>query len=150
MDLLLKALSQNYVLTIYGDESLFLPEPYEELFKKFKSATLSLKKEKKPFKAALEASANNAHATHKELRQYLRLQLKSLLNMLRDNNGLLGPKFQLVLSCLALAKEEIMWYFRHSDYVLPTKQKAKYKEVIEHNIGEMIFLVCFCSLFLHV
>ena len=53
------------------------------------------------------------------------------MHMLTDSPGLLGPKFQLVLAGLALAKEEVMWYFHHLG-TAPKYSKGKFKEKKEN------------------
>ena len=50
LDLLFKAISSNYVVTIYGDETFMLHEQFDEIFAKFKSSSINLKKESKGYK----------------------------------------------------------------------------------------------------
>jgi len=50
LDLLYKAVNNNYVVPIYGDETFLLQEPLEALFGKFKSSSINLKKETKGLK----------------------------------------------------------------------------------------------------
>ncbi len=138
--LLMKVLEQSYVMRIYGDEYLFVHEPYDDLTKKYKTGFMNLKKERKSLENAMQVSAQNSQDVHMQKRSYLLLQLRSLLNMMRDSPGLLGPKFQLVLATLSLSKMEIMWYFRHLG-VQPKFSTKKFKDIRDPNIGEMIYLV---------
>ncbi|KAL9645115.1 hypothetical protein ABK040_001973 [Willaertia magna] len=136
--LLQRVLVNNLVICLYGDEVYNIHEAYKEyvMIKKFPE----LKKESKTLKEVSEIAAEKCHDYHKELRNYLRLQLKSLLNMMKDSPGLLGPKLNLVLAAISMAKSEIMWYFNHNGYVPKTGQR-KFKEVKETHISEMIYLV---------
>ena len=136
--LLQRVLVNNLVIPLYGDEVYDIHEPFKEyvMIKKFGD----LKKEKKSLKEISEMAAERCHEYHKELRNYLRLQLKSLLNMMKDQPGLLGPKFNLVLAAITMAKSEIMWYFNHNDYI-PKIASKKLKQVKETHISEMIYLM---------
>lgn len=136
--LLQRVLANNLVIPLYGDEVYNIHDPFKEyvMIKKFGD----LKKEKKSLKELAEIAAEKCHDYHKELRNYLRLQLKSLLNMMKDQPGLLGPKFNLVLAAISMARNEIMWYFHHNGYVPKSAQK-KFKEVKETLISEMIYLM---------
>jgi hypothetical protein len=75
--LLQRVLENNFVICLYGDEVFDIHEVYKShvMLKRF-----DLKSEKKTLKHATETAASNAHNKHAELRNYLRLQLKSLLN----------------------------------------------------------------------
>jgi NCK-associated protein 1 len=134
--LLGKVLQSNFLLPLYGDEMLLIHEPYQFLTKNYKTPSLNLKKEKNSLKAFEELAAQNAAALHKDKRNYLRMQLKTLIRMMRDCPGLLGPKFQLVLATLALSRHEILWYFRHLEF-----QTKKYRDVDETHIAEIVHLV---------
>lgn len=124
LDILKKILSEHAITTLYGNETLNVTEPFDELFKNYKSSTISLKKEKKNiYKPALEKFTSDSAKDREMRRNYIRLQLKSLFFMITDNPGLLGPKFQLLLGCLSLAKSEIMWFFRHLSETQNDKMK---------------------------
>jgi len=138
--LLLKVLETSYVMRLYGDEYIFIHEPYDEIVKKIKTPAINLKKEKKSLENAEQLAAQNAQDLHMQRRLYLLLQLRSLLNMMKDSPGLLGPKFQLVLATLSLSKMEIMWYFRHLG-VQPKFSTKKFKDARDPNIAEMIYLI---------
>ena len=82
----------------------------------------------------------NCSRVHFKKRTYLRLQLQTLFTMLRDFPGLAGPKFQLVLAALHLAKMEIYWYFTHHEKQ-PKKNSKKYREIPQTDLGELIHLI---------
>lgn len=138
--LLTKVLENSYMLKLHGDESIPIHEPYDQMVKTIKTPTINLKKEKKSLDAIEENAAANAQEYHMNRRLYLLLQLRALLNMMKDSPGLLGPKFQLVLSVLSLSKAEILWYFRHVG-VKPKFHTKSFKDVKDTNIAEMIYLI---------
>jgi len=138
--LLMKILENNYLIRLYGDEYLFIHEPYDEIVRKIKTPTINLKKEKKSLENAENLAAQNSQESHMQKRLYLLLQLRNLLNMMKDSPGLLGPKFQLILATLSLSRMEILWYFRHLG-VQPKFAVKKFKDVKDPNIAEMIYLI---------
>lgn len=142
LDLCKLALEESFVTTLHGDEGILIHEPYEELFSRYKNQNISLKekKERRMLRVAEDVCASNAHELHNDKRMYLRLQLKSILKMLTDSPGLLGPKFQLVLALLHLSKEEVLWYFRHFGYV-PKYSIKKFKERIDPFIAEFFYFM---------
>lgn len=141
LDVLKKVLEDTYIITIFGDECISAHDPFEEIFPKFKSSTINLRRERKLLKVMEEKAAAESHDIHQMKRQYLRLQLKALLYMLRDNPGLLGPKFQLVIACSLLMKGEILWYFRHMNQI-PRHANKKFKDCgSDGYIGECIHLL---------
>lgn len=50
---------------------------------------------------------------HRERRSFLLAEVKNLLNIVHAVPGLIGPKFPQVVTAAAMAKAEIMHYFRH-------------------------------------
>ncbi|KAF0973999.1 hypothetical protein FDP41_006462 [Naegleria fowleri] len=137
--LLQRVLANHLVIPLYGDEVYNFHDAFKEyvMIKKFGD----LKKEAKTLKALQEMAIEKCQDYHKELRNYLRLQLKSLLNMMKDQPGLLGPKFNLVLAAISMARSEIMWYFHHNNYISKLPNQKKVKEVKETLISEMIYLM---------
>jgi NCK-associated protein 1 len=138
--LLTKVLESSYMLRLYGDEAIPIHEPYDQIVKTIKTPTINLKKEKTSLATIEENAAANAQEHHMNRRLYLLLQLRALLNMMKDSPGLLGPKFQLVLAVLSLSKMEILWYFRHVG-VRPKFSPKNFRDVKDTNIAEMIYLI---------
>eukprot|EP01027_Heterolobosea_sp_BB2_P002198 GEZU01003300.1.p1 GENE.GEZU01003300.1~~GEZU01003300.1.p1 ORF type:complete len:1155 (-),score=459.14 GEZU01003300.1:483-3947(-) len=140
LDLLAIALEEVYIVPLYGDESFFVHEPFEELFSRFKHTLINLKKEKRVLQVAKDNLVQNVQQARADRRIYLRLQLRSLLLLLTDSPGLIGPKFPLILAGLALAKEEVMWYFRHMD-TPPKFANKKFQEIKDSSISHFFYLV---------
>jgi NCK-associated protein 1 len=132
-------LNKTFLVTIYGDETFYCHEVFDDLFSKYKAASIALKKEKPILKASEDISLNCSRVHFKE-RTYLRLQLQTFLTMLKDFPGLAGPKFQLVMAALHLTKMEIYWYFTHYEKQ-PKKNAKKYRELPQTDLGELIHLI---------
>eukprot|EP00761_Pharyngomonas_kirbyi_P013895 gb/GECH01013924.1/.p1 GENE.gb/GECH01013924.1/~~gb/GECH01013924.1/.p1 ORF type:complete len:1159 (+),score=241.37 gb/GECH01013924.1/:1-3477(+) len=141
MDLFALALEDCYVVPVYGDEVVAIHDIFEDTFGSYRNAQKKkiLKKEKSVIKSASEKAAEHSNQLHHDRRVYLRLHLRSLLRMIQDQPGLLGPKFQLVLAALNLAKSEIMWYFNH--LYVKVKLNRKIKEVKDDNMCELFYLM---------
>jgi NCK-associated protein 1 len=71
----------------------------------------------------------------------VRLELQNLLALLRDKPGLLGPKMTLLLSGLAMAREEVMWLARHQTGPLPKGCKLKAEDFEDRRFTDIIYLV---------
>jgi len=82
-------------------------------------------KEAKPIKDAKESGLVTSGLMHKEMRIYLRYELGILLNLCKDTPSLLAPKFEMILSALALSKYEVLWFFRHYKEVIKSRSFAK-------------------------
>ncbi|KAL0486525.1 Nck-associated protein [Acrasis kona] len=134
--LLGKVLQNNFLLPLYGDEMINIHEPYQQLVKNYKTPSLNLKKDKSSLKAFEDHAAQYSAQSHRDKRNYLRMQLKTISRMMMDSQGLLGPKFQLVLALLALSRHELLWYFRHLEW-----NSKKYREVQDQDIAELVHLV---------
>ncbi len=63
--------------------------------------------------------------------------MTNLYRLLLDKPGLLGPKIQVLFFGLSLAKEEVMWYFRHIKF-FPKKKNPE--EDYDNKISEFIYL----------
>lgn len=61
---------------------------------------------------------------HYDRRQFLRLQLYQTYELLREKPAMIVPKLSLVLASLSMAKEEILWYFRHTEKPSPKSSKG--------------------------
>lgn len=76
------------------------------------------------FKPAVQAAINNAPGIHLSRREYLTHELSSMLVLLQDCPGLAGPKVQLILALIGLARDEVLWFARHARVASPLKGKA--------------------------
>lgn len=82
------------------------------------------------FKDAVADFLANAAQEHSRRREYLARRISQIYHTLADCPGLLGPHWGLVISTLALAKEEIMWYFQHR-IPLPKDEKVFHKAKLD-------------------
>eukprot|EP01112_Ceratiomyxa_fruticulosa_P019008 TRINITY_DN6153_c0_g1_i1.p1 TRINITY_DN6153_c0_g1~~TRINITY_DN6153_c0_g1_i1.p1 ORF type:complete len:1157 (-),score=241.56 TRINITY_DN6153_c0_g1_i1:17-3487(-) len=136
-------LSEGYLLPVFRDVT-FAPYPeYVNLFDNYKSKAFNLQKQKKVVKEAATSSVAESGRKHTERRIYIRQELEALVNILTDKPALLGPKINIVWAGLQLAKEEILWYFRHQSEQPPEKLRKSYKpeEFKEKRISSLLFLV---------
>ena len=80
-------------------------------------------------------------AERRNFRIYLRQSLRSLLGLLKDFPGLLGPKAIVVWSALSAAKAEVFWYFRHINAPPPKKDKFNEDALRDQHISELLHLI---------
>jgi hypothetical protein len=76
---------------------------------------------------------------HLERRSYLRAEIKNLKHLLLAVPGLLGPKFPVVLTAAAMAKTEILHYFRHLG--LDCRKDSKKHLIADHYRDKEITLL---------
>jgi len=91
---------------------------------------------KKAFKDRVDYFLASAAASHRRRRGFLQRRLEATLHLLSDCPGLFGPQWFAVVGVLAVARDEIIWYFRHRDLpALPSSVKV-YKT--RYDCGEPI------------
>ena len=71
-------------------------------------------KPKKQIQETIKDSLQRMPFQHIEQRNLCRHELSRLLKLVEDTPGLIAPKYPVVMSCLALARVELLWYFRHT------------------------------------
>ncbi|GAM28510.1 hypothetical protein SAMD00019534_116860 [Acytostelium subglobosum LB1] len=141
IELLKAALSEGFNLPVYREISYAIHNEFSALFKNYKSKTVQLQKQKKIIKDAAQASTQDAPRRHYEKRIYLRQELDAMWNLFRDKPCLLAPKINVLLAALSMAKEEVLWYFRHLDAVPPEKVKKYYNkqnDIIDRRIPSLV------------
>ncbi|EGC34074.1 component of scar regulatory complex [Dictyostelium purpureum] len=144
IDLAKFVLSEGFYLPVYKEVSISIHNEFNTLFKNYKSKTINLQKQKKIVKEAAQASTQEAPRKHAERRVYIRQELEAMWNLFRDKPCLLAPKINVLLAALSMAKEEIFWYFRHTDVTPPEKVKKFYNkqnEVRERRIASLLSLI---------
>jgi NCK-associated protein 1 len=125
---------------LFRDEYLPIYKEYEQLFE-YKSKTAKMDKHAKILKEGKTEGLQIAGQKHKERRAYVRQELRTLYCLMIDTPALIAPKLQVILAALSLAKEEILWWFRHTPTELQA-QKTKVSNVqhFEDNlIGEVVY-----------
>eukprot|EP01100_Stratorugosa_tubuloviscum_P010260 TRINITY_DN437_c2_g1_i1.p1 TRINITY_DN437_c2_g1~~TRINITY_DN437_c2_g1_i1.p1 ORF type:complete len:1146 (-),score=454.76 TRINITY_DN437_c2_g1_i1:110-3547(-) len=146
LSLLRLALAYAFAIPINRDEFINLHPEYENLFASYKSSNsaLNLKKEKKMINEQLVAAVGGAGSKmHFDRRTYVRQELANLYQFVQEFPALLGPKLQMILSGLALAKEELLWYFRHKKSQVPRNVSRSFKEADfrDEYLAQLIYLV---------
>eukprot|EP00048_Salpingoeca_helianthica_P015488 m.227034 g.227034 ORF g.227034 m.227034 type:complete len:1121 (-) comp17108_c0_seq1:180-3542(-) len=137
-DMLLKVLADGWVVTLFRTEVLQIHAAYE--------VTLaSLRDQKKLSKQKSTIADQHSHAAvagiamHAGRRHYLRYTLRTMLLLLADKPGLLGPKAAVALMGMSAVRDEVLWFFRH---VANMACKPKGKETIEdQQIPELLYLL---------
>ncbi len=89
---------------------------------------------------AAYADPDQTVANHYILRTYLRVELETLINFFRENPGTIPPKMQLIFAVLRLARDEVLWYFRHQD-VVPYKAPRKYQWRPDEYLSHLIYYI---------
>lgn len=110
-------LNENMVAHLAGGETWNVHEAFERVWDAFKSkdkkAAKVIAKEKRAIRDGLAQSATAGWASHEERRLFLSQELQGLVAMARDTPALIPFKLNVMLGALAMAREEIFWYFRH-------------------------------------
>mgnify|MGYP001072088229 CR=1 FL=1 len=89
---------------------------------------------------AQTASAATCWTYRRGRRDYCRLVLQQTLTLLKEKPGLVCPKLSQVLSLLGMARDEVLWYFKHLDQAHPKKGKTREEDVRDASISELVFL----------
>jgi len=129
-----RLLATSYVLSVGSNKVVYLHDLYEQLILNNKV----LRKLKKKWVKQTEAvAAKRSHTIHAEYRAYCRKYLHEVLSLLEENPGIIGVKFQLILSVFSLAQKELLWYFHHS-----LQSKAALSVTVKDEyVHEIIYLV---------
>jgi NCK-associated protein 1 len=143
VDLAKFALSEAFLTPVFRDISVPLYTEYDSLFANYKSKTLNLAKQKKTIKEAATSSVQEGGRRHLERRIYVRQELEALWHLFRDKPCLLAPKILVLYAAMSLAKEELFWYFRHTEGAPPEKLKKHYKaeEFKDKRISSLMHLL---------
>jgi NCK-associated protein 1 len=137
-------LGEAFLLQLHRDESQPIHADYDELFGSYKGAKhkeMKLKRKRKQITAALNSAVTAGAVEHRHRRTYCRQSLADLLKVFEDFPGLVGPKFQVALTALSLAQDEIFYYFRHRSHPPPKSAKGyQAAQYVDANIFELIEL----------
>lgn len=134
IDILKEALNYGYVLPVYRNELFNVQVEYERLSKDAKGI------------ASIKGIVNDAiqsqatHLFHKERRDYLRHQLKQMLCVLGDLN-LMTTKLSIIISAIGFARDEVVWYFNHTEFDIVTKKRKRDSKGLDVSVLELIWLV---------
>jgi len=134
-EMLKLVLKDTFVMPVFRDKSISIHEEFAKLVDNYKLDKFKLSKHKKVFKEAYSDPTSSA-LLHHELRTYLRHELHTALRLFGEFPACIPPKIQMLFALLQLARNEVVWYFRHQG-VVPYKNK-KYNPVVDPNISYLI------------
>ena len=86
-----------------------------------------------------QSKFNEIWGFHAERRNFLRYQLRQIYHLSQEEKIIID-KFQIVITALQMAKNEIFWYFRNLA-LADTDKKIKSKGVLDLNIFELLNLI---------
>lgn len=131
IDIALVVLKENLVLSLFRDEYILLHEDYQlyvlprilESKKMAKSGRTKQKEADLEYSVAkqVEKMISEVHeqailscdVIHRERRILLKQEIGRMVLFSTDQPSLLAPNIQMVFSALALAQNEVIWYFQH-------------------------------------
>eukprot|EP00912_Choanoflagellata_sp_UC4_P001196 UC4_evm1s748 len=136
-----KALTDGFLVTLFRDKTLMVHEAFDKVMTTWKDAR-KLSKLKTTLTDLITNAAAECPAFHADKREFLRQQLQQLLLFVTDKPGLMGPKAAMLLTGMAMARDEILWFVRHIGFV-PNKGKAKFRSdlMADERLPELIFLL---------
>lgn len=131
IDIALVVLKENLVLSLFRDEYILLHEDYQlyvlprilESKKMAKSGRTKQKEADLEYSVAKqvekmisevhEQAISSCDVIHRERRILLKQEIGRMVLFFTDQPSLLAPNIQMVFSALALAQNEVIWYFQH-------------------------------------
>lgn len=131
IDIALVVLKENLVLSLFRDEYILLHEDYQlyvlprilESKKMAKSGRTKQKEADLEYSVAKqvekmisevhEQAILSCYVIHRERRILLKQEIGRMVLFFTDQPSLLAPNIQMVFSALALAQNEVIWYFQH-------------------------------------
>jgi len=131
-------LRENLVAHLDGGESWNLQEVYEKLWDsaktKDKKVAKTTSKEKRAIRESSHICVTEGWEIHSQRRLFLTQALHELVAIAEDSPAIIPFKLNLMLAALAMAREEIFWYFRNlpvAPALLPKKDHWKDVRITE-------------------
>ncbi|KCV72902.1 hypothetical protein H696_00472 [Fonticula alba] len=141
-ELLRSILEHNITFELFRCENIQLASEYEPIVRKMSSSNPAKSGLSDAISSATQLSSsfvNTATSFRRDRREFLRTALIQTSGLLADKPGLLGPKFSQVVSLLGLARNEILWYMRHLDFLAHNiKKGSKTEDMTDTNITEIM------------
>jgi NCK-associated protein 1 len=97
-------------------------------------------KVKNVLKELAKVAVQTIGVRHQERRSYVHAELKNVKHILAAVPGLVGPKFPIVMAAAAMAKSEILHYFRHLN-ADTRKDVKKYQNTDHYKCRDITVLV---------
>ncbi|KAK9226952.1 hypothetical protein WN943_012000 [Citrus x changshan-huyou] len=148
IDIALVVLKENLVISLFRDEYILLHEDYQlyvlprilESKKMAKSGRTKQKEADLEYSVAKqvekmisevhEQAILSCYVIHRERRILLKQEIGRMVLFFTDQPSLLAPNIQMVFSALALAQNEVIWYFQHVG-VASSKSKTTRTVVVD-------------------
>lgn len=131
-------LNENMVAHLTGGEYWTLHDTFARLWdgakSKDKKITKIIGKEKRIIRDGLHHSSTDGWDKHSQRRIFLAQELHDLVAIAKDTPAIIPFKLNLMVAALAMAREEIFWYFRHvvaGPALVPKKEKWKDTRITE-------------------
>lgn len=136
-----KALGDGYVVTLFRAEVLPIHAAYDQVLSALKDPK-KLSKQKSLLVEQANGGSTAGVTFHHARRAFLRYTLRSMLLLLADKPGLLGPKAPVVLLAMGSVRDEVLWLFRHT-INNPAKPKTKLaqEQLDDPNFAELLYLM---------
>ncbi|XP_065072072.1 nck-associated protein 1 homolog [Rhopilema esculentum] len=136
LDIWKLALQDGYCVMLFRDEVMMVHKEFTTVFDGMKGKENS--KRKRDIEESLNYAMTNSAAFHRDRRQYLRMAIEELNEILGDQPGLLGPKALLALLALSLGKDEIHWLLRHHCNPPPRGRKVNLDEYSDSQLPRLL------------
>jgi hypothetical protein len=152
LDLLRHVIEHTMVLPIFRDFNLMIHRTLEDLALAFPDPALDpLITVPKGYKLKTTLKHIARHATmtcahyHVQRRTYLTAVLARVHSLIQQSPGLVGPKMPLITAVASLAREEVLWYYRHLGKVKIRKDCKKFHDpslYVAYDIAELVGELC--------
>jgi len=145
-------LDENMVTHLAGGEGWNVHECFERIWDsaktKDKKIAKNTSKQKRMIRECLHHAAAAGWEAHTQRRIFLSQELHDLVAIAKDTPAIIPFKLNLMLAALAMAREEIFWYFRHisvAPTLFPKKEHWKDNRITElmyyqRSLEDTIFL----------
>jgi len=131
-------INENMVAHLTGGEYWTIHDTLGRLWdsakSKDKKISKTISKEKRAIREGLHHAANEGWEAHIMRRIFLSQELHDLVAIARDTPAIIPFKLNLMVAALAMAREEIFWYFRHivaGPALVPKKDNWKDPRITE-------------------
>lgn len=141
VEMLALCLRETYQLQIFRDKCINIHREYEDLMDyKSPNGSFKMSKHKKLFKDA-QADDEGMRKFHLDLRTYLRTELEVCDSFFQECPSCVAPKLQMLLALVHLARNEVVWWFRHRDREAFKGAASKHKAVAyDPQLSDLIYL----------
>jgi len=130
------ALQDGFCVQLFRDEVFMVHKEFTTVFDGIKGKESG--KRKKDIEDSLQHAMSHSAAFHRDRRQYLRMAIEELNEIIGDQPGLLGPKALIALLALSLAKDEVHWLLRHHSTPPPRGKKVNLDDFSDSQLPRLL------------